>query len=98
MQYLVYFAVATPLLLGWLFWKSATTPPPPPLFHSFADTIHDRAVLQRAAERAWHARQAALARDRRAAAPDQAGHAETASRPHIERTARAEGNPNIKLR
>jgi hypothetical protein len=34
MQYLIYFAVATPLLLGWLFYESATLPPPAPLFAS----------------------------------------------------------------
>jgi hypothetical protein len=34
MQYLIYFAVATPLLLGWLFWEAATIPPQPPLFAS----------------------------------------------------------------
>jgi len=34
MQYLIYFAVATPLLLGWLFWQAATMPPEPPLFAS----------------------------------------------------------------
>lgn len=32
MQYLVYFAVATPLVLGWLMWASATIPPQAPLF------------------------------------------------------------------
>jgi len=34
MQYLIYFAVTTPLLLGWLFWEAATMPPEPPLFAS----------------------------------------------------------------
>jgi hypothetical protein len=34
MQYLIYFAVATPLLLGWLFYEAATLPPPAPLFAS----------------------------------------------------------------
>ncbi len=34
MQYLIYFAVATPLLLGWLFWEAATLPPEPTLFAS----------------------------------------------------------------
>jgi len=28
MQYLIYFVVATPLLLGWLFYEAATLPPP----------------------------------------------------------------------
>ena len=34
MQYLIYFVVATPLLLGWLFYEAATLPPPAPLFAS----------------------------------------------------------------
>ena len=34
MQYLIYFAVTTPLLLGWLFYTAATLPPAPPLFAS----------------------------------------------------------------
>ena len=34
MQYLIYFAVATPMLLGWLFYAAATLPPQPPLFAS----------------------------------------------------------------
>jgi hypothetical protein len=34
MQYLIYFAVTTPLLLGWLFYEAATLPPQPPLFAS----------------------------------------------------------------
>lgn len=38
MQYLTYFAVATPLLLGWLFWE-ADRPPLPPLFNSGIETI-----------------------------------------------------------
>lgn len=32
MHYLLYFAVMTPLLLGWLFYEAATLPPPGPLF------------------------------------------------------------------
>lgn len=28
MQYVMYFSVATPLVLGWLVWASATTVPP----------------------------------------------------------------------
>ncbi len=44
MQYLVYFAVATPLLLGWLFWTTAGKPQPPPMFHSFADSLDERAA------------------------------------------------------
>ncbi len=34
MQYLIDFAVATPLLLGWLFYEAATLPPAKPLFAS----------------------------------------------------------------
>lgn len=34
MQYLIYFAVTTPLLLGWLFYEAATVPAPRPLFTS----------------------------------------------------------------
>lgn len=34
MQYLIYFAVVAPLLLGWLFYEAATLPPPAPLFAS----------------------------------------------------------------
>ena len=34
MQYLIYFVVGTPLLLGWLFYEAATLPPPAPLFAS----------------------------------------------------------------
>lgn len=34
MQYLIYLAVTTPLLLSWLFYEAATLPPPPPLFAS----------------------------------------------------------------
>ena len=95
MQYLVYFAVATPLLLGWLFWQTAGVPPPPPMFHSFADTIHDRAVLQHEAEQAWREKQAALARAGAALADAQA----KSTRPvQLERTARIENKRNIKLR
>lgn len=31
MKYLIYLAVATPLVLGWLLWASDTTPPQAPL-------------------------------------------------------------------
>jgi hypothetical protein len=34
MQYLIYFAVTAPLLLGWLYYEAATLPPSPPLFAS----------------------------------------------------------------
>ncbi len=56
MKYLIYFAVATPLLLAWLFWQTAGVPPPPPMFHSFADTVHERAMLKQAAEEVLSAR------------------------------------------
>jgi hypothetical protein len=39
MQYVIYFAVATPLLLGWLFYEAATLPPQPPLFASGYERI-----------------------------------------------------------
>lgn len=39
MQYVIYFAVATPLLLGWLFWEAATMPPQRPLFASGYERI-----------------------------------------------------------
>ena len=41
MQYLIYLLVATPLLLGWLFWES-DRPPPPPLFQSGIETLQTR--------------------------------------------------------
>ncbi len=44
MQYLVYFAVAMPLLQGWLFWTTAGKPQPPPMVHSFADSLDERAA------------------------------------------------------
>jgi hypothetical protein len=39
MHYFLYFAVATPLVLGWLFYESATLPPQPPLFSSGYERI-----------------------------------------------------------
>jgi hypothetical protein len=39
MQYVIYFAVATPLVLGWLLWE-ADRPPLPPLFNSGIDNLH----------------------------------------------------------
>jgi hypothetical protein len=104
MQYLIYFAVATPLLLGWLFWETAGAPPPPPMFHSFADTVHDRAVLRRQAEAALRARaarkkaarkQAVLARAEQAPPQQQATRV---SPPRFERTARANRDRDIRLR
>jgi hypothetical protein len=44
MQYLIYFAVATPLVLAWLFWATTETPTVPPLFHSFDDELHQAAA------------------------------------------------------
>ena len=38
MQYVMYVLVATPLLLGWLFWE-ADRPPLPPLFNSGIENI-----------------------------------------------------------
>jgi hypothetical protein len=46
MQYVVYFLVATPLLVGWLFWESAHMPPPPPLFVSGLDHLSTQPVRQ----------------------------------------------------
>jgi hypothetical protein len=43
MQYVIYFAVATPLVLGWLFW-AADRPPLPPLFNSGIDNLHVQQV------------------------------------------------------
>jgi hypothetical protein len=43
MQYLVYFLVATPLLVGWLFWE-ADRPPQPPLFQSGIEALQTRAA------------------------------------------------------
>ena len=43
MQYVVYILVATPLVLGWLFWAS-DRPPLPPLFNSGIDNLHVRAA------------------------------------------------------
>ena len=85
MQYVIYFAVATPLLLAWLFWQTAGVPPPPPMFHSFADTVHERAMLKEAAE------QALSARTRRARPQPPAGDAERTARSRsLEQTARAD--------
>jgi hypothetical protein len=43
MQYIVYFAVATPLVLGWLLWE-ADRPPLPPLFDSGIDNLQVQAA------------------------------------------------------
>jgi len=92
MQYLIYFAVATPLLLVWLFWQAAGVPPPPPMFHSFADTLHAQAMLKQAAE------QALSARARRVQQPQPAREAERTARNHgLEHTARATSD-DMRLR
>lgn len=39
MQYVIYFVVATPLLLGWLIYEAATQPTPRPLFASGYESI-----------------------------------------------------------
>jgi hypothetical protein len=103
MQYLIYFAVATPLVLAGLLWASAVTPPQPPMFHSFAETVHDRAVLAREAAEMRQAKEAALAHGKRAPAQAKraAARIETKTRlpsakPHLEHTARADDH--IKLR
>jgi len=41
MQYLIYFAVATPLVLGWLFWE-ADRPPLPPMFQTGIEALQTR--------------------------------------------------------
>jgi hypothetical protein len=43
MKYVIYVLVATPLVLGWLFWAS-DRPPLPPLFNSGIDNLHVRAA------------------------------------------------------
>jgi hypothetical protein len=64
MQYLVYLLVATPLLLGWLFWE-ADRPPLPPMFQSGIDTLQTRAEPPRlpAADPKRVARKTAAARN-----------------------------------
>lgn len=46
MQYLIYFAVTTPLLLGWLFYEAATLPPQGPLFASGYEHISTKPADQ----------------------------------------------------
>jgi hypothetical protein len=43
MKYVIYVLVATPLVLGWLFWAS-DRPPLPPLFNSGIDNLHVQAA------------------------------------------------------
>jgi hypothetical protein len=94
MQYLIYFAVATPLLLGWLFWQSAHTPPQPAMFHSFADTAHEEAVLRRQAEKEAPAGEKTAAAGR----VTQDSQIQRFVAPHMEHTARAASRDNIHLR
>ncbi len=94
MQYLIYFAVATPLVLAGLLWASAVTPPQPPMFHSFAETIHDRAALAREAAEMRQAGQAALAHAKRPPAQAKANLPPAGAR--LEHTARADDH--IELR
>ncbi len=96
MQYVIYFAVTTPLLLAWLFWQTAGVPPPPPMFHTFADTVHEEAMLKR---QALAARESIVQAARAPAkqAPRQA-QARGASPAHFDRTARADSSPDIRLR
>ena len=101
MKYLIYFAVTTPLLLAWLLWQTAGVPPPPPMFHSFADTAHNQAVLAHYAKNELLARAtrkpAALA-EAEPVVPDK--QATRAGPPHLERTARANAavDRNVRLR
>jgi hypothetical protein len=55
MQYVIYVLVATPLVLGWLFW-AADRPPLPPLFNSGIDNLHVRAAPPPPAQPASSAR------------------------------------------
>lgn len=34
MQYVIYFLIATPMVLAWLLWAAAVTPPQPPMFNT----------------------------------------------------------------
>ena len=43
MQYVIYFVVATPLVLAGLLWASATLPPQPPMFNTGYNAIHTAA-------------------------------------------------------
>jgi hypothetical protein len=97
MKYLIYFAVTTPLLLGWLFWQTAGVPPPPPMFHTFAETVHEQAELKREAKNDLREKKkrAATARARQAR---QRKRAEHASPPRLEHTARADSDSHVRLR
>jgi hypothetical protein len=43
MQYVIYFAVTTPLVLAGLLWASATTPPQPPMFNTGYNAVYAEA-------------------------------------------------------
>jgi hypothetical protein len=63
MQYVIYVLVATPLLLGWLFW-AADRPPLPPLFNSGIENLHAESAAP--AQATAHDAPKRLARDTRA--------------------------------
>jgi hypothetical protein len=46
MQYLIYFTVTMPLLLGWLFYEAATLPAPAPLFASGYEHVSTKPAEQ----------------------------------------------------
>ena len=45
MQYVIYFAVTAPLVLGGLLWVSANTPPQPTLFSGGYNAVADQAQV-----------------------------------------------------
>jgi hypothetical protein len=45
MQYVIYFLVATPLVVAWLFWAAAVTPPQPPMFNMGYNNLQSVSVL-----------------------------------------------------
>jgi hypothetical protein len=49
MQYVIYVAVATPLLFGWLFWEAAHTPAQKPLFPAGLESLSTRPLREVAA-------------------------------------------------
>ncbi|HEU5016453.1 MAG TPA: hypothetical protein VFT69_00615 [Pseudolabrys sp.] len=50
MQYVIYFLVATPLVLAWLFWAAAVTPPQPPMFNTGYNNLQAATVSPAAHE------------------------------------------------
>lgn len=54
MKYVVYFAVATPLLLGWLFYEAATLPPRPPLFVDGLEGLSTQPIAADSGTKAVH--------------------------------------------